>query len=213
VATNGDGVSETPAGTGNTFDERHPGPPPVPRTARVLRTVAVVAVVVAALLGVIGIWRAQTGTVIDHKLAEKRAHERAYSQLAGDPTGPGAARVENITVTDARILRASGSASGTLVLTVYNSGPADRLRSVALSVDGAAVPQVLYAARAGAEPQPLSAEGIPLGAGAQLTFTPQGPSFALLGLPSTATGRRADVTLAFGEARSVSFTAPVVPAG
>jgi hypothetical protein len=209
----GDGVSETPADTGNTFDERHPGgPPPVPRAARILRTVAVVAVVVAALLGVVGIWRAQTGPVLDRKLAEKRAHERAYSQLAGGASGPGAARVENITVTDARILRASGAASGTFVFTVYNSGATDQLRSVAVSVDGAAVPRVLYVPRVGAEPQRLPLGGLPVASGAQLSFTQPGRSFTLLALPSTATGRRAEVTLSFGSAAPVRFTAPVEPA-
>jgi copper(I)-binding protein len=206
----GDGVSETPAGPGSTFDERHPaGPPPVPRAARVLRAVAVVAVVIAALVGVVGIWRAQTGPVNDRKLDEKRAHERAYSQLAGDPAGPGAARVENITVTDARILRASSSASGTFVLTVYNTGAADRLRSVTVSVDGVAVPRVLYAAEVGAEPKPLPAAGLPLGTGEKVEFTPAGRSFTLLGLPSTATGRRAEVTLGFTSATTVRFGAPV----
>jgi hypothetical protein len=206
-------VSETPVNTGNTFDERHPGgPPPVPRAAKVLRAVAVVAVVVAALVGVVGIWRAQTGPVNERKLDEKRAHERAYSQLAGNPTGPGAARVENITVTDARILRASGSATGTFTLTVFNSGPADRLRSVAVFVDGAAVPRVLYVPRVGAEPRPLPAGGLPLQTGAQLVFAPSGRSFTLLGLPATATGRRAEVTLGFSTAPTVRFAAPVEPA-
>jgi hypothetical protein len=197
--------------TGNNFDERHPGGP-VPRAARVLRTVALVAVAAAVLLGVIGIWRAQTGEVGDRKLGEKHAHERAYSQLAGDPNGPGAARVDNITVTDAKILRAGGSASGTLVLTVYDSGPTDQLRSVAVTVDGVAVPRVLFTPRAGAEPQPLPAAGLPVNSGTELTFTPQGRSFALIGLPSTATGKRAEVTLLFGRAGSVRLGVPVEPA-
>jgi hypothetical protein len=206
-------VSGTPAQTGDTFGEQYPGgPPPVPRAARVLRTVAVIAVVVAAVVGVIGVWRAQTGNVNDRKLAEKHAHERAYSQLAGDPTGPGAARVENITITDGRILRARGSASGTLLFTVYNSGPADHLRSVAVTVDGVAVPRMLYAATAGAEPQPLPAEGLPLGTGEQRVFTDNGASLVLIGLPSAAAGRRAEVTVGFSRVGAVRFAVPVEPA-
>jgi hypothetical protein len=81
-----------------------------------------------------------------------------------------------------------------------------------VSVDGAAVPRVLYVARVGAEPAPLPAGGLPLETGAHLVLAPSGPSFTLLGLPSTATGRRAEVTLGFGAAPTVRFSAPVEPA-
>jgi hypothetical protein len=208
--TSGDGVNGTSADNGTAYPD---APPPVPPTARVLRLLAVVAVVVAVLVGLAGIWRAQTGEVNADKMAEKRAHERAYSQLAGDPTGPGAARVENITITDAVVHRTQGSAAGTLSFSVYNSGRPVRLRSVTVTVGGAEVPRVLYVPRTGAEPQPLPGGGLPLATAATATFGTGGSEFALIGLPAREAGTRADVTVRFTGVGPVTFTAPVLPAG
>jgi hypothetical protein len=204
-------VNGTSAETGRA-DGAHPGAPPPPRAARVLRFVAAVGVLLAVLVGVVGIWRAQTGDVNAEKLAEKRAHERAYSQLAGNPAGPGAARVESITVTDAVIHRTQGAASGTLSFAVYNSGRTERLRSVTVKVGTAEVPRVLYVPRAGAEPQPLPAEGLSVATAAEVSFGTGGSELALIGLPAAEPGTRADVTLEFSGLGPVSFEAPVLPA-
>jgi hypothetical protein len=194
-------------------DDRDPVKPPLPRGVRILRAVAVAAVVITALIGIAGVWRAQTGGVSEDKLAERRAHERAYSQLAGDPTGPGAARVQTITVTDARVFRTGGSAAGTLAFTVYNSGELTRIRSVHVTVGGAPVSRVLYVAQPGADPVPLPADGVVLDRHAQTVFAPDGTSFALIGLPAGTKGQRADVTLTVDSVGRVEFQTPVQGAG
>jgi hypothetical protein len=193
-------------------DDRDPDSPPLPRGARVIRTVAVIAVVIAALVGIAGVWRTQTSQVAEDKLAERHAHERAYSQLAGDPSGPGAARVENVTVTDAQIVRSGGSAAGTLVFTVYNSGELTRIRSVHVTVGGAPVSRVLYVPRPGADPAPLPGDGVVLGRHTEVVFAPDRTSFALIGLPA-GPRQRADVVLTVDGVGRVELQAPVRDTG
>jgi hypothetical protein len=194
-------------------DDRHPDAPPLPRGARVLRTVAVVAIVIGVLVGVVGVWRAQTSQVSADKLAERHAHERAYSQLVGGPSGPGAARVDNITVTDAQIFRAGESAAGTLVFTVHNSSESTRIQSVDVAVGGAPVARVLYVPRPGADPAPLPGDGIVLDRHAEAVFAADGKSFALIGLPAGTDGQRADVVLTVDGVGRVAFEAPVRDTG
>jgi hypothetical protein len=206
-------VDGNPEHTGDGWDDEIDAPPPLPRAARVIRALALGAVMVAVLIGVVGVWRAQTNQVLQDKSAERRAHERAYSQLAGDPAGPGAARVQNITVTDARIDRAVGSAAGSLYLTVYNSAEPVRLESVHVMVGTAQVSRVLYAAKPGADPEPLPRDGIVLDRSTELVFAPDGPSFALIGLPATTPGQRAKVTVVVSGLGQVRFEAPVRDTG
>ena len=208
--TTGTGPSGTPPEYRGSEGETDRGTTPSrPPAAAVLRLLAVLAVVAAVLVGFAGIWRAQTQGVIENKAAERQAHERAYGQLAGDPHGPGAARVRNITVTDARIHRAGGAAAGTLAFQVQDSGPPVRLTAVSVTVRGAEVPRVLFVPGAGAEAVPLPAGGLHLATGEQVTFAPGGMSFALIGLPTDTLGQRARVTVSFTDVGPVSFEAPV----
>jgi copper(I)-binding protein len=202
-------VSVTPTGSGddNGFDTGTR--PPRPPAASFLRFLAAIAVLVAVLAGFLGVWRAQTQSVSANKLAERQAHERAYGQLAGDPAGPGAARVRNITVTDARIGAVAGSAAGVLTFRVQNSGPPVRLTSVTATVGGVAVPRVLYVSGPDVEPQQLPEGGVPVGTGQELALVPGGRSFALIGLPTDTAGERAHVTVTFTDIGAVPFEAPI----
>lgn len=202
-------MSVTPAGSGggNSFDTG--SRPPRPPAASFLRFLAAIAVVFAVLAALLGVWRAQTQSISQNKLAERQAHERAYGQLAGDPSGPGAARVQNITVTDARIGVVAGSAAGVLTFRVQNSGPPVRLTAVTAAVGELAVPRVLYVAARDVEPQPLPEAGLPVGTGQELTLQPDGRSFALIGLPTDTAGNRARVTVTFTDVGAVQFEAPI----
>jgi hypothetical protein len=204
--TAGPGPGGTPPESSDRFVDRS-APPPRPPAAALLRFLAILAAAAAVLAGFVGIWRAQTQEVSADKAAERSAHERAYGQLAGD--GPGAARVRNITITDARIHGAGTEAAGTLAFRVQNSGPPVRLTTVTAEVGGAAVPRVLYVPRPTAEAQPLPAEGLTLTTGQLRTFEPGGPSFLLIGLPTDTVGQRARVTVTFTDVGPVEFEAPI----